>query len=249
MNVATILAGGTGVRFGGEIPKQYTPVCGKPLLAYTLETFQSSTAIDFIQVVCRPEYNETVRSMAVKYGIDKLKWITGAGNNCPESIRNSVYALQDAMSGDDCFILHMGVSPLVTHDDIESAIALCREKGCSFTMHPVNICLARKCSDGWTDKDAPKENYIELNTPWAFMYSGILELYQELNRCSRTLGESDYTLTLWLASGRRAYYSPGSSIGRLKITTAQDMEMFEGYLLLKRIRQIQVESDRLGGIV
>ena len=249
MNIATILAGGKGLRFGGDIPKQYAPVLGKPVLAYTLEAFQSFPEIDAIQIVCRPEYNETVRNIADKYGIVKLKWITAAGESCPESIRNGVYALENTLAEDDCFILHMGVSPLVTRKDIASAIALCCEKGCCFTMHPVNICMARKSGDGWTDKDAPKEDYIELNTPWAFLYSDILELYRELDRSGHALAESDYTLTLWLAAGRRAYYSPGNSAGRLKITTAHDMDMFEGYLLLKKTRQTQAEPNGQGGNV
>ena len=55
MNIATILAAGQGKRFGMDVPKQFVEVLEKPILAYTLETFQNSTEIDAIQIVCQPE--------------------------------------------------------------------------------------------------------------------------------------------------------------------------------------------------
>ena len=60
MNVATILAAGQGKRFGADVPKQFVEVLGKPVLAYTLETFQRSPDIDAIQIVCRPEYKDRI---------------------------------------------------------------------------------------------------------------------------------------------------------------------------------------------
>ena len=52
MNVAIILAGGTGTRVGANLPKQFIQVNGKPILAYTLEIFQKNKNIDFIEIVC-----------------------------------------------------------------------------------------------------------------------------------------------------------------------------------------------------
>ena len=51
MNIAVILAGGVGSRMGADIPKQYIRVRGKPIIAYTLEKFQKSSSIDYIEVV------------------------------------------------------------------------------------------------------------------------------------------------------------------------------------------------------
>ena len=236
MNVATILAGGRGTRLGAPVPKQYMEVLGKPVLAYTLEVFQSAPDIDALQVVCQPEYIGHVKDIARKYRIEKLRWITSGGQTCPQSIRNGIFALGDFLNGGDNIILHMGVSPLVSHEDIASALKTCAEKGCCFTMHPVNICMAYKSGENWCDKDAPKENYVELNTPWAFRYAEILSLYREFEEKGVILSEGDYTLSLWLASGRRAYYAPGSAPGRMKITTAHDLDLFEGYLTLRRQR-------------
>lgn len=230
MNVATILAAGRGTRFGSELPKQFVGALGKPVLGWTLEVFQRSPEIDAIQVVCQPEYRDRVIGIVRDSRIDKLRWITPGGSSCPESIKSAVLALEGALSGDDIALLHMGVSPLVSPGDIARAAAVCREKGCCFTMHPVNVCLARRDGEGWTQTDAPKEDFVELNTPWAFRYGDLLALY----RRQGPLSPRDYTLGLWLREGRRAWYVPGDPPGRLKITDAHDLEVFEALLLRER---------------
>ena len=237
MNIATILAAGQGKRFGAEVPKQFIEVLGKPVLAWTLETFQRSPDIDAIQIVCQPEEKDRVIQIVRDYRIDKIRWITAGGDTCPVSIRNGVYALRSGLDDGDIFVLHMGVSPLVTQADIARALRVCGDRGCCFTMHPVNVCLARKGGADWAGEDAPKEDVIELNTPWAFNYGAVYGLYRGLEARGQALGPSDYTLGLWLADGRRAWYAPGDPRGRLKITTAHDRDLFEGYLLLQSSKE------------
>lgn len=243
MNTAIILAGGSGTRFGSDLPKQYTEVLGKPVLAYTLDVFQISPDIDAIAVVCQEEYAFLVKTIADNYKVSKLKHIIPGGKSCPESIRNGIYALNNILDRNDNILLHIGVSPLVSVEDISTALAVCQEKGCCYTMHPVNICMARRSENGWAEEDAPKEDYIELNTPWAFRYGDILDLYMQLETTGHILSETDYTLSLWLASGRKAYYTQGNAPGRLKITTSHDKDLFEGYLILKKIKE--VTGDKL----
>ncbi len=235
MNVATILAAGRGKRFGAEIPKQFVRVLGKPILAYTLETFQRSADIDAIQIVCQEEERDRVERIVRGYGIDKVRWITPGGSTCPASIRNAVCGLREALDDGDIVVLHMGISPLISLKDIASSISRCGKKGCCFTMHPVRICMARGGGDGWAGVDAPKEDYVELNTPWAFRYGDVYGLYRQLDEEGYALSETDYTLSLWLAAGRKAWYIPGSEQGRMKITTCHDRDLFEGYLLLKQM--------------
>ena len=138
MNVATILAAGQGKRFGMDVPKQFVEVLEKPILAYTLETFQNSPEIDAIQIVCQPEYKDRIIAIVRNYRIDKIRWITEGGSTRPESFRNAVLALRQSLNDDDIIVVHVGVSPLVSPEDIASSIAMCEEKGCCFTMHPMS---------------------------------------------------------------------------------------------------------------
>ena len=236
MNVATILAAGQGKRFGMDVPKQFIEVLEKPILAYTLETFQNSSEIDAIQIVCQPEYKDRIIAIVRNYRIDKIRWITEGGSTRSESFRNAVLALQQSLADDDIVVAHVGVSPLVSPEDIASSIAMCEEKGCCFTMHPIRICMARSGGDGWADRNAPKEEYIELNAPWSFRYADVFKLYQRLTAEGRVLTDADSTLSFWLAAGRRAWYIRGSEAGRMKITTPHDRDLFEGYLLLRQRR-------------
>ena len=56
MNIAIILAGGTGSRVGAGIPKQFIEVLGKPILVYCLETFERNAEVDGIVLVCHEQY-------------------------------------------------------------------------------------------------------------------------------------------------------------------------------------------------
>ena len=64
MNIAIILAGGSGTRIGAKIPKQFIEILGKPILAYTLEIFQNKKNIDAIEIVCHKDWESEIRRIA-----------------------------------------------------------------------------------------------------------------------------------------------------------------------------------------
>ena len=95
MNIAILIASGTGSRMGQDIPKQFLNVYDKPVLIYTLEGFQNHPEIDAIEVVCLDGWQDVVKAYANQFGITKLKWMTTGGNSAQESIRNGVFFLED----------------------------------------------------------------------------------------------------------------------------------------------------------
>ena len=101
MNIAIIIAGGSGHRMGQDIPKQFINVYDKPVLIYTLEGFQKHPQIDAIEVVCIDGWHDIVWAYAKQCGITKLKRIISGGEtpapNTPVSIimtKTMMYALQ-----------------------------------------------------------------------------------------------------------------------------------------------------------
>ena len=94
MNIAIIIAGGSGQRTGQDIPKQFINVYDKPILIYTLEGFQKHPQIDEIGLVCLDGWHDVVRAYAKQFNIDKLKWIISGGETAQESIREGVYYLE-----------------------------------------------------------------------------------------------------------------------------------------------------------
>ena len=94
MNIAVIIAGGSGNRMGQDIPKQFINVYDKPVLIYTLESFQHHPQIDAIELVCIDGWHDVVWAYGKQFGITKLKWIVSGGSTGQESIRNGIYALR-----------------------------------------------------------------------------------------------------------------------------------------------------------
>ena len=75
MNVAIIIAGGSGKRMGQDVPKQFLTVNDKPIIIYTLQNFQYNNQIDEIIVVCVDGWHHVLESYAKQFGINKLKYI------------------------------------------------------------------------------------------------------------------------------------------------------------------------------
>ena len=138
MNVAIIIAAGQGHRMRQEIPKQFINVYDKPVVIYTLESFQRHPDIDAIEVVCLDGWQDLLRAYAKQFGITKLKWIVSGGSTAQESIRNGVFALKEECEDDDIVIIHDGIRPLVDESILSDVILKCREYGNAVTSLPYN---------------------------------------------------------------------------------------------------------------
>ena len=86
MNIAVIIAGGSGHRMGQDIPKQFINVYDKPILIYTLEGFQRHPLIDAIEVVCIDGWHDVLMAYPKQFGISKLTWIIPGGSTGQESL-------------------------------------------------------------------------------------------------------------------------------------------------------------------
>ena len=107
MNYALIIAGGSGNRMGQDIPKQFINVYDKPVLIYTLESFQRHPMVDAIEVVCLDGWHEVLWAYARQFNITKLQAVVAGGNSAQESIRNGVYDLESKASDDDIIIIYV----------------------------------------------------------------------------------------------------------------------------------------------
>lgn len=242
MNIAVILAGGSGVRVGGDIPKQFIEVLGKPVLAYTIEAFQRHPQIDAIEVVCIPSYIDYMETMKEKYGLDKLKWVAKGGATFQESVLNGIQYLEDEISGDDIVLVHFGASPFLEEDIITDAIRVCEERGNAISTTDFYILSGIKDSKkSVSDPANASSAYIDRDTiacmssPHAFRYSFINVLYKKAVETGIINTVEPHTTTLMYAMGETIYFSKGSQVN-IKITTKEDLDLFEGYVLMKQKR-------------
>ena len=128
MNIAVIIAGGSGHRMGQDIPKQFINVYDKPVIVYTLESFQRHPMIDAIEVVCIDGWHDILWAYAKQFNIDKLKWIVSGGGSAQESIRNGVDNLADKCDENDNIIIHDGIRPLVDDEVLNDVLSIIKER-------------------------------------------------------------------------------------------------------------------------
>ncbi|MGN0698398.1 MAG: 2-C-methyl-D-erythritol 4-phosphate cytidylyltransferase [Ruminiclostridium sp.] len=233
MNVAIIIAGGSGRRMGQDIPKQFINVYDKPILFYTLESFEKHPMIDAIEVVCIDGWHDVVRAYAKQYNITKLKWIVSGGSTGQESIRNGVYNLENELGEDDIVIIHDGIRPLVDEAVLSDVITKCAQYGNAVTSMPYNEQIFVIDDEISTVKYIPRETLRRVSTPQAYKYGNLDRRYHEAFEKEIGIYGSSYTNTMMVELGERLYFAAGSD-KNIKLTTKDDLEMFKAHLDAER---------------
>ena len=229
MNVAVILAGGSGSSMGQDIPKQFINVYDKPVLVYTLQGFQRHPQIDAILVVCIDGWYDVVKAYARQFGIDKLKWVVPGGETGQESIRNGVYALEGICAEDDIVIVHDGIRPLVDETVLTDVIVKCRQYGNAVSSMPYNEQIFVADDEISTVKYIPRDTIRRVSTPQAYRYGKLLWAYKKAFAEGIGIYGSAYTNTMMAELGERLYFAAGSD-KNIKLTTKDDLELFKAYL-------------------
>ncbi|WP_374938473.1 IspD/TarI family cytidylyltransferase [Bifidobacterium longum] len=226
---AVIIAGGSGRRMGQDIPKQFINVYDKPILIYTLESFQNHPDIDAIEVVCLEGWQDLVWAYAKQFNIDKLKWVTPGGSTGQESIRNGVYNLEGKCAKDDIIIIHDGIRPLVDSFVLSDVIAVCRKHGNAVTAMPYNEQIFVADDDSSTTRYIPRETIRRVSTPQAYIFDELDAAYHTAFEKKIGIFGSAYTNTMMVDLGKRLYFAAGSD-KNIKLTTKDDLELFKAYL-------------------
>lgn len=229
MNIALIIAAGSGQRMGQDIPKQFINVYDKPVLIYTLEGFQRHPMIDAIEVVCLDGWHDVLKAYAKQFNITKLKWVISGGNTGQESIRNGVFNLEDKCAPDDVVIIHDGIRPLVDDTVLTDVIMKCRQYGNAVTSMPYNEQIFIVDDEISTVKYIPRETLRRVSTPQAYKFSLLDSKYHEAFEKKIGIYGSSYTNTMMVELGVRLYFASGSD-KNIKLTTKDDLEMFKAYL-------------------
>jgi 2-C-methyl-D-erythritol 4-phosphate cytidylyltransferase len=229
MNVAIIIAGGVGSRMGQDIPKQFINVYDKPVLIYTLESFQKHPEIDAMEVVCIEGWQDIVWAYAKQFNITKLKWIVCGGESGQESIRNGIYNLDGICNNEDIIVIHDGIRPLVEESVLSDVIVKCKRYGNAVTSMPYNEQIFVIDDENSTVNYIPRETLRRVSTPQAYKFGLLNEKYHEAFEKKIGIYGSSYTNTMMVELGERLYFAAGSD-KNIKLTTKDDLELFKAYL-------------------
>ncbi len=233
MNIAIIIAGGTGQRMGETIPKQFINVYDRPVIVYTLESFQNHELIDAIEVVCIDGWHDILWDYAKQFDITKLRWVVSGGSSAQESIRNGVENLKDKCDGSDNIIIHDGIRPLVDAEVLNDVVEKCNRYGNGVTSLPYNEQIFVVDDDISTTKYIPRETLRRVSTPQAYKMDKLVWAYEKAFREEIGIYGSSYTNTMMVELGERLYFAKGSD-KNIKLTTKDDLEIFKGYITAKK---------------
>ncbi len=228
---AVIIAGGSGSRMGQDIPKQFINVYDRPVLIYTLESFQRHPEIDNIVLVCIDGWHDVVRAYAKQFGITKLSQVVSGGSTGQESIRNGVNALQGVAEDSDLVIIHDGIRPLVAAEVLSDVIRVASREGNAVTSLPYNeqIFVVDSDDPSTTTKYIPRETLRRVSTPQAYRFDMLFSAYKEAFEKGVGIYGSHYTNTMMVELGYTLHFAAGSD-KNIKLTTKDDLEMFKAYL-------------------
>ena len=133
MNIAIIFAGGSGVRMGAGIPKQFLEINGKPIIIHTLQLFQYHEMIDKIYISTLKDYIPYVRELVEEHHLNKVANVIPGGETAQDSIYNALKMAEQENSGEDIVLLHDGVRPFVSYEVISNNINSVKEHGNGIT--------------------------------------------------------------------------------------------------------------------
>lgn len=236
MNIAIILAGGVGTRVGAEVPKQYIKIMGKPIMVYTLGKFEDNPNIDAIEIVCIKGHIPYVKSIVKEYNITKVKWYTEGGLTFQESTMNGIFNLKDKVSKDDIVLIQFAVSPMITDEIINDSINVCKKYGNAVAADEMIMCTCIKDNEYSSSQSILRETLVGLNAPWTFKYNVVCGAYEKALEKNILAGLEPHTTSLMFALGKKIYFSK-SSTSNIKITRKEDIDLFEGFLLLQEKRR------------
>lgn len=231
-NIALIIAGGVGMRTHQDIPKQFINVKDVPVIVYTLKAFQNHPLIDAIEVVCIEGWHDVLWAYAKQFGISKLENIVNGGETGQDSIRNGLKSIAKRYKDtDDIVLIHDSIRPMVSAEIITDNIDVCRKYGNAATVTPCTSVMLTTDNSISSEGQIPRDNLKITQTPQAFFLNELLEVHKKA--ITMDLLPSIASCALYIELGKKVYLSRGSE-KNIKITTSEDIEIFQSLLESKR---------------
>lgn len=218
---AVIVAAGSSRRMGGE-NKLLMPLCGRPVLAHTLEVFERSRAVRDIVLVCREQDMETYRALAESSRITKLRTMVQGGATRTDSVLAGVSA-----SPEDAALVavHDGARPLVSDKVITDAVRAATESGAAAPVVPVKDSIKR-IENGKIAADVPRDTLAAVQTPQVFHRELLLDALQSAAASGRSFTDDCAAVE---ALGQTVSATEGS-YENIKVTTPEDILVAEAFM-------------------
>ncbi len=224
MEGKSLSVGATVVPTPERRKKQFHFMQGKPILAHTLEKFETCPLIrSILLVVGQEDLDYCLKEVVEKFEFKKVSQIVPGGKRRQESVKNGI----DALSKDaEVVAIHDGVRPFVTRAMIEDSIHSAVRYGAVVLAMPVKETIKMSNPDGTVLKTLDRESLWQIQTPQTFQVNIIREAYN-LAMKDGFVGTDDASLVE--RSGVKVHILPGSYTN-IKITTPEDLLLADLFL-------------------
>lgn len=227
--VAIVLAAGQGKRMNSNVQKQYMELSGKPVVFYSLETFEQSFVDEIVLVVGPNEVAYCKENIVDKYSFQKVKNIVVGGACRYHSVFNGLMAAGVC----DYVFIHDGARPFVDILILERCYdAVCKNMACVVGM-PAKDTVRIADENEFSKMTPSRKNVWLMQTPQVFQYDLIMEAYRSLmeeeqNILDRGIEITDDVMVLERFSSVLVKFVPGS-YENIKITTPEDLKIGESF--------------------
>lgn len=218
---AIIVAGGKGLRMGGEIPKQFLPIGGKPVLMRTIEVFRQAYPDIHIILVLPVSQQDYWQQLCQEYNFAVPVRIADGGETRFHSVSNGLKLIPDDTDG--LVGVHDGVRPFVAVETIRRCYDEAMEKEAVVPVISVVETVRQLRKDG-TSVTVPRDEYRLVQTPQTFRISLLKEAYRQPYTSFFTDDASVVE-----AMGKPVYLVEGNR-ENIKITTPADIRFVNGLL-------------------
>lgn len=171
---AIILAGGTGSRMGGDLPKQFIEIEGKPILRHTIEKFQEADPEIRLVIVMKPEFKQQWKEYCNKTGFLEKYIMPSGGISRFHSVKNAL----EYVDNESIVAVHDGVRPFVSPEYIRSLFDRAEDCDALVPVLPVKESLRIVREDG-SSESVDRKDYYSVQTPQVFKASVLKKAYEQ----------------------------------------------------------------------
>lgn len=222
---AIVLAAGQGKRMGSKVQKQYLLLEEKPVLYYTLKSFEDSPLIQEIILVTGKEEIDYCREEIVhKYGFAKVKKIIAGG----KERYHSVYEGLCATEGADYVLIHDGARPFVDDGIIRRICESVEIYDACVAAMPVKDTIKIADESGFAAHTPDRRMVWQIQTPQAFSYDLIRNAYDRFME-KQPDGITDDAMVVETMTDHKVKFVEGS-YHNIKITTPEDLDIAQLFL-------------------
>lgn len=229
MNIAIIFAGGSGVRMGAGIPKQFLEINGKPILIHTMQLFQHHHEIDSIYAAVGEDYIDYVNDLADEFRITKLAAVVAGGDSAQESIYNALKKAASENDDDSIVLIHDGVRPFIAYDVISRNIESVKKYGNGITSTPCYETIMVSKDGRVVDSVPYRKETFAGQAPQSFYLGEIIDAHDRIRATETGYENMVDACTIIRTLGMTAHLVEGNR-GNIKVTTPEDVYMLRALL-------------------